>query len=284
MTRLTEIEAHIGSMSDLLDIVGAMRSLAGMRRQEALRALPAVRSYADATAAAIGDALMLLPRQALPLRPGGGHRAVVLYLSEHGFVGGFNERLVGEAQSRARPNDTLLILGSRGAAQAVERGLSASWTSPAPTRSAGAVNTARRLVAELYRRIARNGIDAVELMYTRCCNGGAPTIEVRSVLPIDLEPLRVRAVGQPPLHNLRSAKLLEMLIAEYVFALMAEGMMESLASENETRLAAMESARDNVTKKLELLRQTARQARQAEITMELLDLVTGAEALQGALR
>jgi len=44
----------------------------------------------------------------------------------------------------------------------------------------------------------------------------------------------------------------------------------------------MDSARENVSKKLEQMRQDARQARQDEITTELLDLVTGAEALQGA--
>ena len=67
-------------------------------------------------------------------------------------------------------------------------------------------------------------------------------------------------------------------MAEYVFALLTGAAVESIASENAARFAAMESARDNVTKKLSQLRQTARQARQSEITSELLDLITGAEA------
>ena len=61
MTRLAEIEAHIASMGELLDIVGAMRSLAGMRVQEAQHALPGIRRYAEAMAAAIGAALLLVP-------------------------------------------------------------------------------------------------------------------------------------------------------------------------------------------------------------------------------
>jgi len=73
--------------------------------------------------------------------------------------------------------------------------------------------------------------------------------------------------------------LLEKLIAEYVFALLTEAAVESISSENAARLTAMESAHDNVTKKLSQLRQFAQQARQTEITDELLDLVTGAEAL-----
>ncbi len=84
---------------------------------------------------------------------------------------------------------------------------------------------------------------------------------------------------QPPLHNLTPVALHDRLMAEYVFALLTEAAVESIASENAARLAAMESAHDNVSKKLEQLHQNARQARQSEITTELLELVTGALAL-----
>jgi F-type H+-transporting ATPase subunit gamma len=75
--------------------------------------------------------------------------------------------------------------------------------------------------------------------------------------------------------------MLEKLIDDYIFGLLAEAAIEALASENAARFAAMDSAHDNVSKKLEELRQEARQARQDEITTELLDLVTGAQALHG---
>jgi F-type H+-transporting ATPase subunit gamma len=61
--------------------------------------------------------------------------------------------------------------------------------------------------------------------------------------------------------------------------MLTEAAVEALAAENAARFAAMDAAHDNVSKKLEQLRQDARQARQDEITTELLDLVTGAEAL-----
>ncbi|MDU6673752.1 MAG: hypothetical protein E6501_34760 [Bradyrhizobium sp.] len=62
MTRLSEIQNHIASMDELLEIVGAMRSLAGIRVQEAQHALPGIRSYADSMAAGIGSALLLMPQ------------------------------------------------------------------------------------------------------------------------------------------------------------------------------------------------------------------------------
>ena len=88
----------------------------------------------------------------------------------------------------------------------------------------------------------------------------------------------------PPLRNLAPDVLLEKLVAGYLFALLTEAAVESLASENAARLAVMGSAHDNVSKKLEELRWDARQAWQSEITTELLELVTGAEALNRAER
>jgi F-type H+-transporting ATPase subunit gamma len=276
--RLAEIQSHIAGMSELLDIVGAMRSLAGMRVQEAQRALPGIRGYAASMAAAIGAALLLMP----PPRPQRqGRRALVLCAAEHGFVGGFNERLAEGAAAVLQPSDALFVLGSRGAAFARERGWEAAWMRPMATRPAGAPETAGHLAAELYARIARGEIARVEVMFGRHRQGGAPAIERHLLLPLDTASLAAAAPGLPPLHNLPPQVLLERLVAEYVFARLTEAAVESIASENAARFAAMESAHDNVGKKLEQLRQGERQARQAEITTELLDLVTGTEVFTG---
>ncbi|MGO9672998.1 MAG: FoF1 ATP synthase subunit gamma [Methylocella sp.] len=276
MTRVAEIQGHIASMDELLDIVGAMRSLAGMRVQEAQRALPGIRRYAKSMAEAIGAALLLMPPSE-PLEPG-GRRALILCAAEHGFVGGFNERLVEAAESTLEDGDLLFVLGSRGAALALECGRRPSWTRPMATRLSGAPETVNYLTTELYVRIAQGQISRVEAMYCRCHKGSASTIERRLLLPLDVASLALKQPRQAPLHNLAPRPLLEKLIAEYVFALLAEAAVESISSENAARFAAMESAHDNVTKKLASLRQSAQQARQTEITAELLDLITGAEA------
>jgi F-type H+-transporting ATPase subunit gamma len=147
------------------------------------------------------------------------------------------------------------------------------------TRCAAVPETIQRLSAELYRRIARGEIARVEVIYARYRQGGAASIERRLLLPLDLASLKTKQSLQPPLHNLTPIALHERLMAEYVLALLTEAAVESIASENAARLAAMESAHDNVSKKLEQLHQNARQARQSEITTELLELVTGALAL-----
>lgn len=282
MMRLAEIQSHVAGMGELLDIVGAMRSLSSMRVQEAHRALSDVRRYAEAMATAIGGALLLMPESTAEGRTAEGRRALVLCTAEHGFVGGFNERLLDAVEADLDHRDALFILGSRGATRAQERGRSLAWTHPMATRLESVPETVRRLTVALYRLIARGDVIRAEVMFARSRQGDAATIERRLLFPLDLALLSAKQARLPPLHNLPPQALLEKLVAEYVFALLTEAAAESLASENTARFAAMESAHDNVSRKLDHLRQEARQARQSEITTELIDLVTGAEALQSA--
>jgi F-type H+-transporting ATPase subunit gamma len=278
--RLPEIEAHVAGMSGLLDIVGAMRSLASMRLLEAHRSLPGVARYAETMAAAIGAALLLLPEGAPSVRSAPGRSALVLCTAEHGFVGAFNQRILDAADAVLRPGDALFLLGSRGSALAHERGRPFAWTHPMATRPASVPEMVRRLTAELYRALADGEVTRVEVIFARHRQGSPPAIERRCLFPLDLAAFALTRPRLPPLHNLPAAALLEKLIADYVFALLTEAAFESLASENAARVAAMASTHDNVSQKLDQLRQDARQARQDEITTELLDLVTGAEALR----
>jgi F-type H+-transporting ATPase subunit gamma len=282
--RLAEVESHIASMSELLDIVGAMRSLASMRVQEAHRVLPGIRRYAETMAEAIGSALLLLPEPGLGRSAVPSRRALILCTAEHGFVGGFNARLLDAAEKALDRGHVVYVIGSRGSILARERGWTTAWARPIATRPQSAPETVRPLTAELYRLIARGRITRVDVMFVCHPQGGTATIEQRQLLPIDPASFALSRPRPPPLHNLAPDVLIEKVAADYVFALLTEAVVESLASENTARFAAMESAHDNVSKKLEELRQEARQARQDEITTELLDLVTGAEASHSADR
>jgi F-type H+-transporting ATPase subunit gamma len=255
-------------MGELLDIVGAMRSLASMRVQETHRALPDIRRYAETMAAAIGVALLLLP-EAEPLgRTATGRRALVLCMAEHGFVSGFNERVFDAAAKVIHPDDALFVLGSRGRAGA--RTGSASSLGPFngdPSRRRTRNDPAfdgGALWLDRPRRARQS-----RSMFARHRQGSDTTIERRLLFPVDLRSFAPGQPRLPPLHNLPPAVLLEKLMADYVFGLLTEAAIEALASENAARFAAMGSAHENVSKKLEELRQDARQARQDEITTEL---------------
>jgi F-type H+-transporting ATPase subunit gamma len=282
MSRLADIQGRIASMGELLNIMSAMRSLAGMRVQEAQRALPGIRRYAQSMAAGIAGALMLMEEGPVtPRQSRAGPRALILCTAEHGFVAGFNERLAEAAEAELKGGDLLFVVGSRGASLLFERGRQPAWTAPMATRLPAAPGVADRLAAELYGRIAKGEVGRVEIMFSRYRQGAQPAIERRLLLPLDIPSFAEGGPRQAPLHNIEPGALFEKLAAEYVFALLAEAVAESIAGENAARFAAMQAACDNVSKKLEQLQSQARLARQEEITTELLDLITGAMGLAG---
>ena len=283
MSDLHDVEHRIASMGELREVVGAMRALAGMRRQEAEQALPGIRRYAQAMAAALRSAEQLpaagSASDARSLRQAQrGARALILCTAEHGFVGGFNERLLEAAVGALRAGDVLYVLGTRGAALAAERGRSADWSQPMATRLAAIPPLIQRVTERLFADLGAGRVMNVEVLVA---NPRTPAqVQCRRLLPLASSDESATLLVAP-LHNLPPQSLLEGLVEEYVFALLTEVAVESLAAENAARLSAMEAARDNVSRQLAQLRASAHQLRQAEITAELLDLVTGEQAQRG---
>jgi F-type H+-transporting ATPase subunit gamma len=273
--RLAQIQRHVASMEELQRIVGAMRAIASMRMQEAVRALSSVRQYGSALAEAVRQALAIAAderaRSGEPARRG-GRRAIVVFTSEHGFVGGFNERLLEAANPSA--SDTLVIAGSRGAALAAEREIPVQSAHAMATHLASVPEVVRRVQDALYPAIAAGETAYAEVVFGRYQRSGATDVQRRRLFPLEIEPGGRRG-GPAPLHDLSAAELLERMTAEYILARLTEAAVESLAAENGARFAAMEAAHDNVGERLQKLRLQASQARQEEVTTELLDLVIG---------
>lgn len=280
MTRLAEIEAQISGMSDLQNIIAAMRSLSGMRLREAQRAVPGIRQYAEVVADGIADTLSMVQAMVRgrpdtsAAKP--GPTAIILCASEHGFVGGFNDRVVEAALDALTPQDKLFVLGSRGAARASEMHHPPAWFGPMATRPDAVSTMVQRLSEELFRQIAAREITRVEAVYAVSRQGTASTVERRPLLPLDARIRQPKQKHQAPLHNMDPAKLLEKLTEEYVFARLTEAAVESISAENAARLSATQAAHDNISSMLTALQSDARQSRQSEITTEILELAVGA--------
>ena len=281
MERLAQLQTRIASIMELSDIVGAMRSLAAVRIQQGSATLEGIRRYTEIVGAAIVRAAALLGMDGTSARPRatGGMRNVVVFCSEHGLVGGFNEHLLDRAVAETDHDRRLCLVGARGALSAQERGLETAWEVPMATHVTGVVETARRIAAEIYGSL-RGDAAGVDIVYSRYTSRGQSSIEKRTILPLDLASFAARAGGPPPLSNLDPEILMEKLAGEYMLAELGHAAMESLVSENGARLQAMEMAHEHVADKLDELRGLERQLRQEETTTELLDVVTGSEAVR----
>lgn len=282
MERLSRVQGRIESLQDLGEVVGGIRSISAARSQQAQRSLAGARRHAEIVEDALGAALALLPKASRREARGQDREGiVVLFASEHGFVGAFNELLAEAVAERLvqRPA-RVFVAGSRGAQVASEQGLSLEWTTPLTTHPEGVLAVGRRIAAELYAR-SPGGISTVDVLFMRSERAGRHRLEWLRLLPFDPSGF-ARGPGElPPLRNLAVPALVERLVEEYVLAELVRAATESFASEHGARLLAMATAYDSVETKLSDLTRLAAQLRQEEITTELLDIVTGAEALRG---
>jgi F-type H+-transporting ATPase subunit gamma len=275
LEELIRLKSRIESLGELRTLFSAMRAMSAARVQEAQGALDGIRRYAAVVQGAISEAAGLQPAGVTGpteavLPPSG---ALVLICAEHGFAGAFNRMLLQRAKSEIQPHERLGIVGRRGAALAGEHGLSPAWTLAMATHVGGVIEVARRVATQLTRAAS------VRLVFARYQAGGRFEIGVRPVIPIDPKLLSASARRAPPLHHLPPELLLQRLVEEHLFADLVLAMMESLASENGARLQVMKAADRNIEDKLSDLTRRARQVRQEAITAELLDVVTGAEAI-----
>lgn len=273
MEQLARIEARLDSLAELSDLVGALRSMAASRAREAQAALAGTRAYCGIVTRAIAD----IAPEGVAGSPSPSESAPVLLLvtSEHGFVGGFNTRLVEHAAQDRATDERLIVVGRRGQVAAAEAGLPVDMAFPMTSRVDGITPLARRIAARV------SDVGRARIASAWHGTGAACRIASHPVLPLgDLLPGAAPAAW-PPLRHLPAARLLQDLAAEYLFARIADALMESFASENGARLMAMDAASRNIDDRLETLRREERAARQEAATSDMLDLVSGTEAVNG---
>jgi F-type H+-transporting ATPase subunit gamma len=277
MEHLPRLKARIASLHELRDLMGAMRVLAASHVQEAQGALNGIRQYVDIVEDGIAEGAALLPMAdaGRPAPQQAVEDVLVVVCSEHGFVGGFNEQLLDRAVTELKPRQKLVVIGRRGGALAEERSLAVEWCEPMATHIGGVPGVARRIAGRLA------GTLRVEVVFASYRRGGQFDIERRRILPLDPALLERTNGNSRPLHHLPADVLLRQLASEYLLAEITRSVMESFASANGARLRIMEAADRTIDEKLDRLGRRAQTLRQEAITTELLDLVTGVEAILG---
>ena len=156
--RLSEVAAQIHNVRQLTAVVTAMRGIAASRAQKGRALLAGIDAYTAVVSQAIGEALNLLPtamsRAPAPVE---SKRALILFCAEQGFAGAFSER-VFEAAGSDLETAVILLVGTRGAAVAGERGIKPAWSTAMTTRVEGIAAFANRLAEALYRYVAHAAI------------------------------------------------------------------------------------------------------------------------------
>lgn len=217
-----------------------------------------------------------------------GASVAIVFGSDQGLVGRFNDVLMEFAIDtlKALPGKTLQfwVIGERMQALVEEAG--------SPTRQLMLVPNSVEAIAPLVGQILiaieetreRSGIREVHVFHNRPKSAAVYEPVARRLLPLDALWHSKIAVLPWPTKNLPqviegAVPALEAFIREYLFVLLFQACAESLASENASRLAAMQRAEKNIGGILDELNRTFHRVRQESIDEELFELISGYEAL-----
>jgi F-type H+-transporting ATPase subunit gamma len=230
------------------------------------------------------------PVPSMEVPKGRGRVGVVVFGSDQGLVGQFNETAVEftRAVLATLPEHPLIwAVGDRLRARFQDTGIALTGQFAVP----GSVEAISPLVAQILTsteapRGDGNEIAELHLVFNRRAQGSAYEPARQRLLPLDEAWRDALAALEWPTGNLPQVigsrtTTVRALIREYVFVSLFRACAESLASENASRLAAMERAEKNIDELLENLNGTFHRLRQRTIDEELFDVIAGYEALSG---
>ncbi|WP_028028453.1 F0F1 ATP synthase subunit gamma [Gemmobacter nectariphilus] len=265
--RPEDIQRRLSGIEDLTEVVGALRAIASGHVAGARGALAAILAYESQVGAALDRLAVAGPVAAE------GPGLVVVIGAAQGFCGGYPARVAEAAQALA-PGAGVLVVGQRTVAMLDGVGLTVLFTADLPASPAQVPDLASRLTDRLLAEAPRfpgpirtlSGQDSP----------GQP-VQLRRIWPPDPsdQPQAVAA----PLTTLPRAGLVEALLAERLFATLARTVMEGLRAENQARVEAMARASSNLKDRRAEMQHLFRQARQEQMTTELIELTAGQEPL-----
>lgn len=213
------------------------------------------------------------------------HRVrLLVFTSERGLCGGFNGNAIRQAQSLSEQlkqqgkQVSVFACGKKGRETLVREGLDVDQHCPAVQLDAPWANQ----VAQTFNNDFCEGhLDEVWLIYTQFHSVISQELVVEPLLPICKDHLLAPSdAWTDPLWEPQSFQLLHALLGRYVSSQVLHAALQSTASQHGARMRAMDSATQNAQDMISSLTLQYNRARQAAITRELIEIISGSEALQ----
>jgi F-type H+-transporting ATPase subunit gamma len=297
MPTLREVRSRISGVKKTEKITRAMKMVAAAKLRRAQSSLVAARPYAKGMHRLLQHLLPAIDPAGQPLLLARPVRTlgIVVITSDRGMCGAFNTNIIKTAQERiATAVDAngqpipvrLFCLGKKGVDFFTRHKRTLAG------RHSGIFNKlvfgdAQKIAKELTDAFMKGEIDAVELVYNEFKSAALQRIVTAQYLPIVPDAAEMAASGAPRripnyIYEPSEQDLMSALLPRYLNFTLWRVMLESSASEEGARMTAMENATENANEMIATLQLQYNKARQAAITKELLEVVSGAEALKGA--
>jgi F-type H+-transporting ATPase subunit gamma len=288
MPTLEGLRRQIDTATDLSSVVTTMKTLAAVSIHQYERAVEALGDYNRTVEMGFQIALMGEPFQ-IGSGDVAGRTAAIVFGSDQGMCGQFNEEIVSFVDTHAdqqhtKPHWMVLPVGGRAEGQLLDADFSVEHAYDVPTSVSDITNFVQQMLPRIERLRTEEDLSRLYVFYNR--RTSASSFEPRRIQLLPMDPQRLRRWRDEPWQSQslpmfvsERRGLLSRLVQHYLFVSLFRACAESLASENASRIAAMQAAEKNIEERLDELRGSFNHLRQSAITAELLDVVTGFEAL-----
>ncbi len=296
MSNLKEIRTRIASVSSTRQITSAMKMVSAARFRKAQDAIIQIRPYADKLhyiLSILGDVLSGEEEFVYTQQKEVEKVLLVVVTSNRGLCGGFNTTLIRNtvkiiedkySTQKAAGNLDLLLLGKKGEDYFKRRAYKISETRHDLVDHV-IHDDAIQFASELTRKFVQGEYDRIDLMYNQFKNAAVQVFSHEQYLPIP--PVGEHEPDGDGVHETfidyifepSKKYILESIVPKSLQIQVLKALLDSNASEHGARMTAMHKATDNATELIKELKLEYNKARQASITNEILEIVSGANAL-----
>jgi F-type H+-transporting ATPase subunit gamma len=289
------LRGRIRSVQATKKITRAMELIAASRIVKAQQRVQAAVPYSEqitevvkSLAASGGEARTPI----LEGRPEVRTKCYVVMTADRGLCGGYNAGVLrateGEikADVLAGKDYAIVAIGRKAETYFRFRGYKIATTFSGFTDSPSYAD-AKVVGQDVMRRFHDGEVDSVEIVYTRFITSGSQEVVRRPLVPLDRELVTVDADAAKSTaaagyeFEPEPSTILDTLMPRYVEARIYAALLNAAASEHAFRQRAMKSATDNAEELIKTLSRIMNRARQDSITTEIMEIVSGAEALGG---
>jgi F-type H+-transporting ATPase subunit gamma len=291
MPSLKDLKNRIGSVKNTRKITKAMQMVAAAKLRRAQEQAEAARPYAEKMADVLGN--LARAAEGSPTAPrliaGTGRDDVHLLLictAERGLCGGFNSSIVRLAKARigeltaAGKTVKIITVGKKGRDQ-LRRDYGALLTHHFDFSGVKRLSyaDAQGVADEVLKRFAAGEFDVAHLFYSRFQSVIAQIPTAPQIIPASFEKAADDEAGQNYDYEPDEETILADLLPRNVAVQIFTALLENAASEQGARMAAMDNATRNAGDMIDRLTIEYNRSRQAAITKELIEIISGAEAL-----
>jgi F-type H+-transporting ATPase subunit gamma len=296
MANLKELKNRISSVKSTQKITSAMKMVAASRLKRAQEAAEAARPYAERMERMMASVMSNIgsTEGASKLLAGTGSEdthLIVVVTSDRGLCGGFNSSISRESRSRIRAlkaeskNVKILCVGRKGRDQLkTEFGDAIIETYEGIGKSGVQFDEARGVAGKIVEMFDAGEFDVCTIIYNKFVSVITQEVTPLQIIPVQMPEIAEdapAATGPSASYEFEPSEeeILADLLPSNLDVLVFRAMLESSASEHGARMSAMDNATRNAGDMIDDLSMIYNRSRQAKITSELIEIISGAEAL-----